>query len=85
LRDLAKALASSRHRVRLTQLPDDLLRLVLLAFYRKSSFPSRTVGLSKHVDQLLRSKPSRQVVDAAVLAEFRDNPLADTVIALPRP
>ena len=38
--------AVRKPRTRLTQLPDDLLRIMLLTFHRKSSLPIRAVGLS---------------------------------------
>src|SRR6185369_8881666 len=46
LNHLADRLPRRHHRVCFTQLLDDLLRIVLLAFHRESSCPQRAVGLS---------------------------------------
>ena len=52
LNDLTDRLPRRDHRVRLTQLLDDLLGGVLFAFHRKSFRPQRAVGLSYHMDQV---------------------------------
>lgn len=44
LTDLADRLARGQHRLRFMQLPDELLRAVLLAFHREVSLPNSEKG-----------------------------------------